>query len=398
MKNVLMLLDNEFPPDDRVEKEARSLIDNDFRITILCPTFNNLSQYDNHKGITVVRFPINRKWYKILLGLIQVLPLYPFLWKRQVTKCFQQKRYDIVHIHDLPLCSLAKWLKKSCSVSVVADMHENYPAMVSGQEHLKKFPNRYLISIKTWYQLEKRWLKFADLIICTASGMIERLNTNVVSNKTFALVQNTINIEEFETSQIENKEIKDKHRDQFVLLYYGGVNEQRGIQYVIDAIDIVKSKITNLKLVIVGSGSYMDQLKHQAESLDLRYLISFEGWQNQSFLNSYMENTDVCIIPHIKSEHTDNTSPNKLFHFMYFGKPIIASNCKYIQDIVEKEHCGIIYPYDNAKLLADAILELYNDSAKRRKLGENGKEAIAKIYNWRSTSKAMIEEYLQLKN
>lgn len=53
-----------------------------------------------------------------------------------------------------------------------------------------------------------------------------------------------------------------------------------------------------------------------------------------------MKNTSIAIFPHIKSEHTDNTSPNKLFMFMYFAKPIIVSDCNYLVEIIEKTNVG----------------------------------------------------------
>lgn len=37
----------------------------------------------------------------------------------------------------------------------VTDMHENYPAMVAGQEHINKFPNKVLISVKNGTNLKK---------------------------------------------------------------------------------------------------------------------------------------------------------------------------------------------------------------------------------------------------
>ena len=74
-----------------------------------------------------------------------------------------------------------------------------------------------------------------------------------------------------------------------------------------------------------------------------------------------MKNSDICVIPHLKSEHTDNTSPNKLFYFMHFKKPVLASNCNYIQEIVEEENCGMIYEHDNInELNENRIINLWS--------------------------------------
>ena len=201
MKNVLMVLDKEFPSDDRVEKEALSLIQNGFNVSILCPTFRKRSKKEEYKGIYIFRFSLNKIIFNKILGLIQIFPIYKYLWLNNIGRLIKSRNIDILHIHDLPLCCTIDEIKKKRKVKIVADMHENYPAMVAGQEHVKRFPNRYLISIKKWYKLEKEWLNNADIIICTASGMIQRLRNNLNSHKTFVLVPNTIDVDEFKASQ-----------------------------------------------------------------------------------------------------------------------------------------------------------------------------------------------------
>ena len=371
MKKVLMLLENEFPDDDRVEKEALSLIKANFKVYLLCPTFSRQQSAEQYNGIEVLRFAMNKQVFNKLLGLMQIFPFYKNLWKKKAIKIIKRENIDIVHFHDLPLCGLIDPLRSHRHLKFVADMHENYPAMVAGQEHMQRIPNKYLISINRWYRFEKKWLKGADLIICTASGMINRLQKEIGENHNFVLVPNTVDIEKFKQSQVRNSKIEKRFKDDFLILSYGVVSEQRGVQYAVGAINILKEKIPEIKLLILGDGSYINQLHEQVESLELGEYIIFEGWQKQANLISYMENTDVCIIPHIKSEHTDNTSPNKLFHFMYFAKPVVASNCNYIQEIVEAEQCGVIYNYENESELAKSILYLYNSKAERKEMGRN---------------------------
>lgn len=391
-----MLLENEFPFDDRVEKEALSLISNGFKVSLLCPTFTGEIKQENYHGIEVFRFRINKSLFNKLLGLIQLFPFYKWLWKKKASEIIRKQDIDIIHLHDLPLCCLIESLMINKKLKFVADMHENYPAMVSGQEHMKRFPNKYVISIKKWYKLEKEWLKNADLFICTASGMINRLKGEIGKNHDFVLVPNTVDISKFAESQKNNIVVEKKFIEDFTILSYGVVSEQRGVQYAIEAIDLLKERIPKIRLVILGGGSYLDKLKEQALKLEIEKYVVFEGWQDQSFLISYMKNTDVCVIPHIKSEHTDNTSPNKLFHFMYFNKPIVASNCNYIKEIVEEENCGLIYTYDKPEELAEVIMRMYANKKMRKEMGMNGGNAISEKYNWETTASAMIEKYKSL--
>jgi hypothetical protein len=69
MNSVLMLLEFEFPQDDRVEKEALTLLDTGFRVSILCPAFSKKPVHEMYKGIEIFRFPVRSNFFKKLLGL-----------------------------------------------------------------------------------------------------------------------------------------------------------------------------------------------------------------------------------------------------------------------------------------------------------------------------------------
>jgi len=256
-----MLLEFEFPHDDRVEKEALTLIEMGFSVVVLCPDFSGKPLHEIYKGIEIKRFSVGKNFFKKLLGLCQLFPFYHNMWQRQVRRLLKTREFSVLHIHDLPLCKLGPLVKKSRKIAFIADMHENYPSMVSGQEHIRKFPNKFLISIDRWYAMEKKWLREADHIICTAPGMIERLKTVVGSGKSFALVPNTIHPESFIKARQQDPATERKYENKFVLLYFGGISEQRGIQNMIEAVPELTKEIKNLKVVIVGEGSYLSQLK-----------------------------------------------------------------------------------------------------------------------------------------
>ena len=64
---------------------------------------------------------------------------------------------------------------------------------------------------------------------------------------------------------------------------------------------------------------------------------------------------------------------------MLGAKPIIASNCKPQQDLIEKHNCGLIF--NNTAEFHDAIVKLLDDKQLREKMGENGRKAIILDYN-----------------
>jgi glycosyltransferase involved in cell wall biosynthesis len=81
---------------------------------------------------------------------------------------------------------------------------------------------------------------------------------------------------------------------------------------------------------------------------------------------------------------------------MGMGKPVIVSDCEMQKKIVEESNCGLVFPVGNPKMLAEAILTLYNDKKYARKLGENGRKAVFDRYHWGYDSKVLCNFYNEL--
>jgi len=110
-------------------------------------------------------------------------------------------------------------------------------------------------------------------------------------------------------------------------------------------------------------------------------------------LSSYIKASDLCLIPHLKTVHTDNTIPHKLFQYMIYEKPVVASNCNPIKRILDETRSGVVFESNNEADLANKIIELYNNYELQLEMGKKGKEAVRKKYNWDETSKNLITLY-----
>jgi len=63
------------------------------------------------------------------------------------------------------------------------------------------------------------------------------------------------------------------------------------------------------------------------------------------------------------------------------GKPVIVSNAKPTERIVEEERCGLVFQDRDFNEFARAVLKL-EQASTREEMGRNGKAAITERYNW----------------
>ncbi len=388
-----MVLDREFPPDDRVEKEARSLIAAGFEVHLLCFTFGNRPQFEEFKGIKVHRVFMPRWLFKKLSALILTVPFYRRFWKNKLEAFVQRNQIDALHIHDLPLVGTGLQIKRKFGLPLVADMHENYPVFISEIKFANTLAGKLLISKKKWFAKEKEWLSRVDRVVVVDAGMQERIEPQLERTVPFVVVPNSPEIKTVLESQEDLPELKTKYADSFVVFYFGGLDSRRGLDTLVDAAAVLKDKIRPMKVVIVGSGSYETSVRARIKERAVDDLFVFEGWHPVSHLQAFAQYADVCVIPHLKSPQTDNSSPNKLFLYMLFKKPIVASNCRSIQKIVEENACGLIFESGNAGQLADRIFYLYRNKEKAKAMGERGHRAVLEKYDWSVGANRLINMY-----
>jgi glycosyltransferase involved in cell wall biosynthesis len=330
---------------------------------------------------------------KKILGLLNQVPVYKLIWSREVLKILDSQKFDAVHIHDLPLCCLIKTIKRNHNIKVTADMHENYPYLVAEQPYMNTMSGRIMLSKKVWFRKEKIWLEAADNIICVAEEMKSRLALVLGRSENILVVPNTLNFKTFTAAQKSLPEVAERFANRFVVSFIGGIDAVRGIEYLLEAASDLGHKIPDLLLLIVGDGQSLESLRNKAFQLNICDKVVFEGFKPSSHMQAYIESSDICVIPHLRSEQTDNSSPNKLFQYMYFGKPVISSNCKSLEKLILEENCGLIFNDRNSHHLAEQILKLYTDPVLRRKLGENGSKSVMARYNWEATSGELLELY-----
>ena len=397
--HVGMVLDNEFTGDMRVENEVISLTRAGFRVTVLCFNYGSKPATERYHGADIVRLPVNREFIKKTKALVNA-PVDVFTWymARKITAFVHEHRPAALHVHDLPMLPAALRANRQLAtpLPLVADLHENYPAALQNYRFANTFPGKYLISIPKWRRKEIEWVSAADHVITVIEEATNRYDRLGVPPEKLTVVANYVNREEFADGAVLQPEITDRYAGEFVLSYVGGFDRHRGLEDVIRATPELAVRIPNLRVVLVGAGSNLGELKQLAAELDVAGYVDFAGWQAPAVLPSYLAASAVCLIPHVKSEHTDNTIPHKLFQYMYLQKPVVAANCDPLVRILDDTGAGLTYPSGDAAALARRVIRLHDDRPLMQQMGARGKQAVIDTYNWEATATELTDLYRRI--
>jgi len=380
---ILMLLESNFPPDTRVENEINALLEAGHEVHMACTKTKRDTSEKSFGQLVFHRLELNEIQRKSSVGAL-VFPLYFSIWRKHVKRLFRKYHFDVVHIHDLQLARIGYEMKKEFGAKFILDLHENWPALLDLSEHTHSFLGRILFSLRKWQEYERKYVNLADEVIVVVEESKGRIAALGVNKDRIHIVSNTLNMEEFDFA------VDSAPQSKMIFTYGGGVTRHRGLQYVLEAAAKVASD--DFEIRIVGSGRYLENLKEQAKQLALGDKVRFYGWQDRKKLLKILSESDIALIPHIKSAHTDSTIPHKLFQYMYAEKPILASNCAPIERIVSATNSGWIYEFSNVDQLA-SIMEKIVRKEYNLEDYKKGKGYVVSDYNWGNDKKTLKELY-----
>ncbi|TDO03890.1 glycosyltransferase family 4 protein [Sunxiuqinia elliptica] len=392
---VLMLLGEEFPPDNRVEKEARSLIDNGFEVTIVCQTTNERPAYEYYQGIHVYRLKLSGLQYKLSAACL-VVPSYFWLWKSFLRKLLKQKDYDIVHVHDLPLSIVGYYIKKKYRLKLVCDQHEFYSNWIVHTAHYNTRIGKIVKWLSPWENYERKYLNKADLVVTVENPLrsvyVEKVG---IAPEKIICLPNMPSIKIFNSSNIDSS-VQKRFRSHFVLLYAGGMDILRGIDVAIRAIPYLKEEIPDILLLLVGNIRKPFAPVEMAEKLGVGEYVHLEGWSPVERLPSYIAASDLCFFtPPSNRDEINKTIATKIYQYMQLDKPVIVGRAKMMKDFVEEHQIGYSVNETNPKEFAQQVIYYHRTREEKARIGKNCR-AIKDQYVWERGIENLLERYKNL--
>ncbi|QQR52808.1 glycosyltransferase family 4 protein [bacterium] len=141
------------------------------------------------------------------------------------------------------------------------------------------------------------------------------------------------------------------------------------------------------QFVIAGDGSLMAALKHQAASAG--EAIRFLGWTPSA---AVLADCQLVVAPsRVEAQGL------AVLEAMASGRPVVAAHVGGLAEIITSGKTGQLVPPDDPVALADAIAELLDDPAQRRRLGHQGRVHVEQHYqqaDWVSATHQVLEHVL----
>jgi glycosyltransferase involved in cell wall biosynthesis len=181
-----------------------------------------------------------------------------------------------------------------------------------------------------------------------------------------------------------------------VLLSVGRLVEKKGFPILIEACRLLKDKGYQFECQIIGAaGPCARQVASLIQELRLEETVTLRPAVTQEELREVYQQATLFALPcQIAGNEDRDGIPNVLVEAMASGLPVVSTNISGIPELIESGVNGLLAPQKDARALADAIAELLDAPALRRKLGAAAREKVCRLFDAESNILALHSLFL----
>jgi len=320
-------------------------------------------------GIKTYHIPVPRK----ISSIKDIIKSYHLI--REM--CWENK-YKIVHCHSPiggVIVRLACKNERKFGTKVIYTAH--------GFHFFKGAP------LKNWllfYPLERWCARYTDVLITINREDFNRAQMLFKAKKVEYIHGIGIDTRKFGNTVID-KPLKHRalgiSEDAFVLLSVGELNKNKNQAIIIRA--LAKLNNSNIHYFIVGHGDLQNSLFELADSLGVAQNVHILGYRNDVI--EFCKMADIFCFPSFREGLSV-----ALMESMAASLPVVCSNIRGNNDLIENGKGGFLIKPDDADGFALAIEKIFNDKTLRYQQGLHNSEVI-KIYDVASVRTEMDKIY-----
>jgi glycosyltransferase involved in cell wall biosynthesis len=177
-----------------------------------------------------------------------------------------------------------------------------------------------------------------------------------------------------------------------ILLYVGRISPEKGLKFLIYAMQILCKKTEDIELHLIGSGDEQVNLQNLAHHLGIEHKVVFHGQIQKSKLSIYYSAADVTILPSLSEG-----LPRTMLEAIACGSPFLGTKITGIEDHIQDRKTGFLVEPGNAEALAKKIDSVIHDPVQARMVAMNGSNYVRTNLSWlKITQRIQDEVYFDL--
>jgi phosphatidylinositol alpha-mannosyltransferase len=285
-----------------------------------------------------------------------------------ISRMLDRERFDIIHHHEPFVPFLSFQILDSAKCPNVATFH------AFGGFSFSYWAGRIALD---------RYMNKLDERIAVSSAARHFVSTYFPGE--YRIIPNGVDVD-FYAHARPFPEFKDGKVN---ILFVGRTEPRKGAMYLMKAYAKIKPRYPDTRLIVVGRGPEMGDLRRFVHSHKLADVF-FAGRVEDSDKASFYRTSDIFVAPSTGQESFGIV----LLEAMAAGCAVVASDIHGYKRVVQRNVSGLLVEPKDPDALADALERLIREPQTRRALGEAGAER-APEYDWNHVTGELVRVYEQ---
>lgn len=182
-----------------------------------------------------------------------------------------------------------------------------------------------------------------------------------------------------------------------VVFFAGRLIEKKGLEYLIDAMRVVRERVPGARVVIAGHGARLAGL--QALASDARARVDFIGRVTADEVRGWMARAQLYCMPSVRAADGDGEGlPTALIEAMACGLPVVATVHAGIPEAVVHGETGLLAPERDPTALAAHLVTLLTDPALRERMAAAARQRVLEHFDHRRQAASLAAIYDEVRS
>lgn len=347
-----------YATDPRPRREAESLARAGMEVDVICLRRDSSEPWrEVINGVNVYHAPLKRRRAGKVVYMLQYGWFLSCAFAFLTWKSFQ-KRYKLVHVHNMPdFLVFSSLVPKLRGAKVILDLHDPMPELFRSIYGLPE--DHYVVR---WLKnMERRSIGFAHQVLTPNLAFKNLFATRSCAGGKIATVMNSPDTKIFSAEKYPVAPRPPQEPRPFILMYHGLLVERHGLDTAIEAVAQLRSKIPGIQLHLYGEPTdYSVKIDAMVRDLKLEAVVKSHGFKKQVEIAACIAKIDLGVIPNRSSSFTAINFPTRIFEYLALNKPVIVPDTQGIQDYFAEEDI-IFFKAGEVASLAKKILWAYEN-------------------------------------
>ncbi len=297
------------------------------------------------------------------------------MWLSDIDKALDELNPDVVHCHAVmqyySVC-MALYKKKHKSLKVIYDSHNLQSTIRKG--FFDKI-GRWLGSV-IFKMVSSEDVCYVGITLASCRLMIE--SYRVPKDKVYMIPLGSNHRHYYPDPQLR-KEFREKLKlddKDILILNTGKIRPNKRLDILVQAVALTRRQVPEIKMIQVGGGVKQDfeMLKKTIEKEKVDDIVYLHPAVEHLKLADYFRAADMCVWPGVGTISFMDAAA--------CGAPLIVTEGEGIEYQISNNNAIVCRENATSEEIANAIIELCLNDAKRKKMGIRGRELVEKYLNW----------------